>query len=211
MSKNGFVNREARSKYLILEAVCSKLAEDRTDDAKSILQTVYPFTPFENAGRRWSKLQAMQIYIRDGFLDRYSGLPLVFPGTLRLLSLRLPDDFPFHQNWKTDRCHLAYWELCPTIDHVVPVSRGGADNETNWVTTSMVKNSAKANFLLEEIGWQLLPRRSEGDWDGLTTWFSKEIARRPESLGNAYIRDWARALEKMTDKTVSGDAVWNRD
>jgi hypothetical protein len=78
-------------------------------------------------------------------VDRYSGLPLVFPGVLRLLSRLLPQEFPFHPNWKMAETHPAYWELFPTIDHVLPVSRGGVDSDVNWVTTSMLRNAAKAN------------------------------------------------------------------
>ena len=113
----------------------------------------YPFTPPTNAWRKYSAGQYMEVFVRDGFIDRYSGRRLVFPGTLRLLSLLLLQEFPFHPNWKTDACHFAFWELFPTIDVIVPVSRGGLDREDNWVSTSMLLNAAKANFTLEELGW----------------------------------------------------------
>jgi 5-methylcytosine-specific restriction endonuclease McrA len=191
------VNTEARSKAHVLADVCSKLAFDAWEDAVAILHEGYPFVPFQNAGRNWTPSQALRVYLRDGFIDRYSGLPLVFPGTLRILSERLPIEFPFHPNWKTDQCHFAYWELLPTIDHVIPVSRGGVDDETNWVTTSMVKNAAKANFLLEELGWKTLPNTPTDNWDGLTSWFSKEIEKNPALLRNTYIRKWADALRAI--------------
>ena len=94
-----------------------------------------------------------RVFARDGFVDRYSGDKLVFPGTLlRLLSALMPDEFPAHPNWKMSASHVMYWELCPTIDHLVPVARGGADNESNYVTISMLRNSAKAHWTLEELG-----------------------------------------------------------
>jgi hypothetical protein len=65
------------------------------------------------------------------------------------------DQFPFQTNWRTDACHFAFWELVPTLDHILPVSRGGTDDESNWATTSMLRNSAKANFTLDELGWSL--------------------------------------------------------
>lgn len=83
----------------------------------------------------------MQSFVRDGFIDRYSGRHLVFPGTLRVLSTLFPEDFPFHPNWKTQFTHPAFWELFPTIDHIVPVARGGLDVPENWVTTSQLRNS----------------------------------------------------------------------
>jgi hypothetical protein len=116
----------------------------------------------------------------------------VFPGTLRLLSRLLPNKFPFHTNWKTDSCHFAYYELFPTIDHLVPVSRGGLDTFENWITTSMLRNSAKANFTLEELSWTLHPEGSLDAWDGLTRWFLQW----PESgyiTGDPYIQRWRAA------------------
>ena len=61
-----------------------------------------------------------EIYLRDGFVDRYIGHRLKFPPVLRLLSMKFPDSFPFHKNWKMSDCHVAYWELMSTIDHIVP-------------------------------------------------------------------------------------------
>jgi hypothetical protein len=132
----------------------------------------------------------MAVFVRDGFIDRYTGARLVFPGTLRLLSMLFPSEFPFHANWKTDACHIAFWELFPTLDHVVPVSRGGADTEDNLVSTSMLHNSAKANFLLVELGWQLRPPGELADWDGLSGWFVGEVAKNPTLLKQPYLRAW---------------------
>ena len=54
-----------------------------------------------------------------------------------------------------------------TRDHVVPVSRGGADTWENVVTACRICNQYKADRLLEEIGMRLLavpyvPNRAEG-------------------------------------------------
>lgn len=45
--------------------------------------------------------------------------------------------------------HFAQWELFPTIDHLDLVARGGVDEASNWVTTSMLRNSAEAHWRLE--------------------------------------------------------------
>ena len=102
-----------------------------------------------------SALQCMQVFARDGFIDRHSGRRLIFPGTLRLVSMLFPETFPFQTNWKADACHFAFYELFPTIDHLIPVSRGGADSDNNRVSTSMVRNAAKANFTIQELGWRM--------------------------------------------------------
>lgn len=141
----------------ILARVCATVEDGEAEAARAILVREYPFEPLGNVGRRYSAEASMRVFVRDGFIDRYSGRRLVFPGTLRLLSKLYPVEFPFHANWKTDACHFAFYELFPTIDHVRPVSRGGPDAEANWVSTSMVRNAAKANFTLEELGWSLRP------------------------------------------------------
>lgn len=191
----------------ILSDVCSMLERDEVVQAGIVLQEKYPFVPLENAGRRYSALQCLQIFLRDGFVDRYSGTRMVFPGTLRIISHRLPEAFPFHKNAKTDECHFAYWELLPTIDHLVPVSRGGPDESSNWVTTSMARNAAKANFTLEELGWSLYQLESLHRWDGLMTWFLKEIARDPSLLQITYIRRWYRAAQHLTYVKSEGHPI----
>ena len=40
-----------------------------------------------------------------------------------------------------EECHSAYWELVPTIDHIIPIAIGGEDNLSNYATTSMLHNS----------------------------------------------------------------------
>lgn len=130
---------------------------------------------------------------RDGFIDRYSGERLVFPGTLRLLSQLMPEHFPAHKNWKRAESHIAFWELFPTIDHVVPVARGGADEEANWVSTSMLRNSAKAQWTLDELGWELHEPGSLDEWDGLTGWLLEYTAAHPEVVSSGYLKRWRKA------------------
>lgn len=134
-----------------------------------------------------------RVFLRDGFLDRYCGARLVFPGTLRLLSQLLPVEFPAHKNWKMSESHPAFWELFPTIDHVVPVARGGLDDASNWVTTSMLRNSAKAHWTLEELGWRLHAPAPSEQWDGLTGWFLERTETHPELLASPYLRRWRGA------------------
>lgn len=84
------------------------------------------------------------------------------------------------------------------MDHIVPVARGGADNETNWVTTSMLRNSAKSNWTLEELGWELVPPGDFKQWDGLLAWFVEFLKQDKSHLADKYINRWHRAaLGKM--------------
>lgn len=99
-----------------------------------------------------------------------------------------------------DSTHPAFWELFPTIDHVVPVARGGIDIQENWVTTSQLRNSAKANWTLEELSWKLFPPGNLDEWDGLTRWFVNFIERHNDLRGNNYLRTWLQAATVCLQK-----------
>lgn len=185
-------------KAAVLAEVCTILAGNQADKAADVLRERYPFVPLANAGRRYSIRQMLKVFVRDGFIDRYSGARLVCGPTLRLISNRLPGEFPFQSNWRTDTCHFAFWELVPTLDHILPVSRGGSDNEANWVTTSMLRNSAKANFTLDELGWPLRAPGNMRDWDGLLGWFLDQADADRAILGDPYLRQWFSAVRGTT-------------
>ena len=184
----------------VIVAACNEINKGSLDSAREIIIENYPFAPLNNAGRKYSEQQKTKIFIRDGFIDRYSGEKQIFPGVLRLLSTLLPTEFPFQKNWKISECHIAYWQLLPTIDHIIPVSRGGNDNEDNWVSTSQLRNSAKANWLLEELDWTLHPPGDFNEWDGMMNWYISYLDKHPEHLENAYLSTWHRVAKlEMSD------------
>src|SRR6266498_2070025 len=100
-------------------------------------------------------------------------------------------------NAQPARDHLAsdsaFWEIGATVDHLVPVTRGGADDEPNWMTTSMARNSAKMNWTLAELGWSLHPPGDVKAWDGLLPWFLDYADEHREVLSNSMVRQWHRA------------------
>jgi len=203
------MSRMTRQKPDVLSVVCRELSLGNVEAAKTIAREQYPFMPFENAGRNYTEAKLMALFLRDGFLDRYSGERLVFPGTLRLLSILLPEEFPAHPNWKMSASHMVYWELFPTLDHVVPVARGGADDSSNWVTTSMVRNSAKSNWTLDELGWRLHAPGAISEWDGLTEWCLAYTAQHPEALRNSYVKRWCAAAgaARQTERRATESAT----
>lgn len=184
---------EPSDKSAAIAAICTALQQDTLDHAATLIRTTYPFLNSTAASRTYTEFEATRLFIRDGFIDRYAGQRLVFTPVLRLISRLLPVDFPFHPNWKMSACHIAYYELAPTIDHMVPIARGGSDDETNWVTTSMLRNSAKANWTLAELGWTLMPAGDFQQWDGLIRWFVSYIADQPQLLQESYFRRWHMA------------------
>jgi hypothetical protein len=196
-----------RGRAAILAAVCAAVGQGRTDEAAEIVQREYPFAPVSVGKRRYTETQCMQVFVRDGFIDRYSGQRLVFPGTLRLISMMLPTQIPFHNNWKVDACHQVFWDLFPTIDHIKPIAHGGEDAHDNWVSTSMVLNSAKANFTLDKIGWDLHASGDMRDWDGLTGWFREQVGKNEDLLSSPYLRRWHSAAVRVNSDSSNSKAA----
>ncbi|KAA3596225.1 MAG: HNH endonuclease [Calditrichaeota bacterium] len=178
------------SKSEIIKQVCDAISGDGVVKAKSILAKNYPFEAFVKSIRSYTKKQMIRVFLRDGFIDRYSGERLIFPPVLRLISNQIPKEFPYHPYWKMSECHIAYWQLSPTIDHIVPISRGGIDEESNWVCTSQLKNSAKSNWLLEELGWELYKSGNLEEWDGMLSWFIKFMEENPKDKEDNFLNSW---------------------
>lgn len=181
-----------QNKAMIIKSIAELLYESNTKEAKVILNNEYPFSHVNIEKRTYTIKQKMEQFKKDGFIDRYNGDKLLNPGILKVISFYLPDDFPYHQHWKVSESHIAYWELTPTIDHVIPISIGGKDTSDNWVTTSMLHNSIKSNWSLEQLQWKLYPAGSLNEWDGLTNLFVKMVCNNEKLLADNYIKNWYR-------------------
>lgn len=158
--------------------------------AKKTIIEEYPFHMLVSQGRNYTNKEKMEQFVRDGFIDRYSGQKLVNPGMLKVLSYYMPDVFPYHAHWKMEQCHNAYWEFIPTIDHIVPVALGGADVKENWVTTSMLHNSIKSNWTLEQLNWKLYDAGDFKEYDGFTSLFIQLVEAESDMLKDIYIKKW---------------------
>ncbi|MDF0645284.1 MAG: hypothetical protein P0111_14740 [Nitrospira sp.] len=197
----------SRQKADVIAAACDALTNDNSDGAASILEGDYPFAPELVIKRRFRPLDYTRVFIRDGFIDRYTDQKLIFPPVLRVISFALPEKFPYHPNWKTQVTHPAYWELGATIDHLVPVTRGGTDEPSNWITTSMARNSAKMNWALADLGWELQPPGDFKKWDGLLHWFIDYCNRHPKAVVDSGVRQWFRAGSKALGEIERGRVV----
>lgn len=176
-----------------LRQVCEMVSAGDHTAAAQILESAFSAAPAQTPRKPWAKSRLVKVFIRDGFTDRYFGEPLVFPGTLRALSVLSPSLFPYHPNWKQSVTHPAYWTQYPTIDHVIPVAHNGPDDESNIVTTSMLRNAAKANWLLAELGWPLERAPVVSNWDGLLPWFCREFEENEKLRHELALQQWYRA------------------
>lgn len=192
-SKRGIVLSKVDA---ILEAANNVLCGN-VGMAKDIINSEYPFKHIDSTTRKYTDNEKMTQFIKDGFMDRYSGDRLLNPGLLKVLSYYMPDEFPYHPHWKMEECHNAYWEFVPTLDHVYPVALGGADDSSNWATTSMLHNSIKNNWTLEQLQWKLYDAGDIAVWDGLTSLFVQLVEKDEALLLDAYIKKWYKLSKNM--------------
>jgi hypothetical protein len=172
----------------IIEQVCLNI-DSNEETAKSIIEKDYPFHPIKYQKRGFAASDTLKVFVRDGFIDRYFGTRMIYPPVLRILSYKFPNQFPYHPNWKMDSCHIAYWELVPTLDHVVPIARGGTNSFENIVCTSMLHNSVKSNYTLEQIGWHLRPCGNFHEWDGMIHWYISYMDSHPQLKKFRYFKN----------------------
>ncbi|MBQ7898219.1 MAG: HNH endonuclease [Clostridia bacterium] len=166
-----------KEKSAIISNIITKLLVDDKESAKKIISTDYPHKSFDIHKRSYTIAQKIEQFLKDGFVDRYTGERLLNPGILKVISSYFPNEFPFQSHWKMSETHIAYWDLIPTIDHIYPIAKGGYDNKDNWVTTSMKNNSIKSNYTIDEIRWTLYPPGNISNWDGLTALLIKIVEK----------------------------------
>lgn len=178
------------NKLKALKSSANSLLCNNIEAAKQIIIKEYPFQRIIPQVRNYTDKEKIQQFVRDGFIDRYSGQKLINPGLLKVLSSYMPEEFPYHPHWKMDACHNAYWEFVPTVDHIVPIALGGLDIEENWATTSMLHNAVKSNWTLEQLNWTLYDPGDFKEYDGLTSLFIQLVKKDKELLKDLYIKRW---------------------
>ena len=107
-------------KALLIQNLCGLLLDDKRQECIDFVNKNYPFINNLTQKRHYSKYQMCKVFLRDGFIDRYSGDKLLFPGLIKILTIEFPNIFKYHRNWKMSDTHMIYWDLFPTIDHLIP-------------------------------------------------------------------------------------------
>ncbi|SEA77648.1 hypothetical protein SAMN04515656_12923 [Eubacterium aggregans] len=179
-----------KPKAKIIEDIARSLINNNKQEAIDWIEQEYPFKRIKKSRRTYSDEQMCEVFMRDGFIDRYSGDRLVNIGMLKTISVFFSEEFPYQSHWKMTETHPAFWELAPTLDHVDPIAMGGLDEPSNWVTTSMMHNMVKSQWTLEQLNWQLHEPGDLLEWDGLTGYFLKIVVENEELLEDGLIKKW---------------------
>ena len=108
------------------------------------------------------------IYVRDGWRCRYCGTRVIDRSSRARLHRCLPDVARWGAR-NADK-HTALAALSASLDHIVPHSRGGTNDEPNLVTACNACQFGRGQWTLEEVGF-FDPREYPpvlDEWDGLT-------------------------------------------
>jgi hypothetical protein len=193
---NGGFHLVMEDRALIISRVCDLISREDIAGASSEILNNYPFQSIAKISGNFTIKQKTEVFIADGFIDRYRGTRLIYPPVLYLISTVLPNQFPSHPNWKMSESHIAFWELFPTVDHLIPRARGGLHDKSNWVTCSMLTNSAKDHWMLDELGWKLHEPGDFSQWDGLLNWFVREMEKdEVRNMAPKYCHDWLKVAK----------------
>src|SRR5262249_18305201 len=117
----------------LLKTICEALLNKNIERASQYARSLRLDEGAKPKRRRHPELLKMTVFVGDGFIARYSGPRLFQPAALRIISCRLPNEFPYHPNWKHGHCHPIYWELSATVDHIMPIASKGTDHESNLI------------------------------------------------------------------------------
>ena len=206
-----------RDKVDVMADSIARLYDGDDAGARAILNDEYPFDPRvrspcklpkprdlpklpeSDSSKTYEHLpsRVLNIAVRDGFIDRYSGKKLIYPAAMRAMSALMPKEFPYHPRGDLDVAHIAWLELFPSLDHVIPITRNGDDTDDNIVLCSMTNNTTKRNRTLCELGWEKRACGNMNEWDGLLKVAAALIEQHPELKKVSYIKRWHNPALKL--------------
>jgi 5-methylcytosine-specific restriction endonuclease McrA len=109
-----------------------------------------------------------RVFARDNYTCCYCGRKTIDVAIFKAISQVLPDVFPYHKNWAFDRCHFLYWTHTTSLEHVLPLARGGPNDESNMRAACYECQDAKSDARVEWLGWKPKPiPAGETGWVGL--------------------------------------------
>ena len=114
------------------------------------------------------------MFERDGWRCRFCDCRVVPPKARSAMRAALPGAVPWSE---AEGFHGAFYALSASVDHIVPHSAGGTNEEANIVTACWSCQFGRGAWSLEEVGLSDPRARApiRDDWDGLTRLLSKAL------------------------------------
>jgi hypothetical protein len=118
------------------------------------------------ASRMPSSEATRALFARDGWRCRFCSCHVVPPKIRTAMRAVLPGAIPWSE---TEGFHGAFFAMSASVDHVVPHSAGGTNDEENLVTACWSCQFGRGAYLLEEVGLRDPRGRPpiKDGWDGL--------------------------------------------
>ena len=135
-----------------------------------------------------SKAQQLAVWERDAWHCRYCLSPVFFSPTLKLLEGLSPGHSYYHPNGKDGAMlSLFQWGFA-SVDHIVPVTHGGANDPSNLVAACWRCNLSKGDAPPETVpAPQVIPAELVAlRWDGLSSVYTRIASQQDE---------WCRLLD----------------
>ncbi|WP_417479677.1 HNH endonuclease [Maricaulis maris] len=126
--------------------------------------------PFDRskAERMPSARDQFAIFGRDGWRCRFCGVKVINRTAIKLLDRHFPDLIRW--SGKARDMNGSVRIMAVSLDHIIPHSRGGSNEERNLVTACGPCQFGRSSWTLAEVGFSD-PRKREpivDEWDGLS-------------------------------------------
>ncbi len=121
-----------------------------------------------------SKEFQYQVFCRDKWHCRYCNDAVFFSPILKVLESISPGHGYYHPNGKSDEMLTLFANKFASIDHIIPVTRGGENSIENYVTSCWKCNLMYGNKTHKKGKPLPNPINSSGTkWDGLSSLYPK--------------------------------------
>jgi 5-methylcytosine-specific restriction endonuclease McrA len=142
------------------------------------------------------------IFARDRYTCRYCDTRTVLIPVMYAISALYGSIFKAHRYWRRDETDIAYWTYATSVEHIVPVKRGGTNDPDNVITACWHCNEEKGTHTLLQLDWNVRPI-AERAWDGLGSKLPSLIAVMDATprldtvmkTTRGYFEGWVQAIE----------------
>jgi 5-methylcytosine-specific restriction endonuclease McrA len=148
------------------------------------------------------------IFARDRYTCRYCETRTVLIPVMYAISALYGGIFKAHRYWRRDETDIAYWTYATSIEHIVPIKRGGTNDPENLLTACWRCNEEKGTHTLLQLDWQVRPISSRA-WDGLGSKLPGLVAVMDATprldivmkTSRPYFEGWLQAIERPQSLT----------